>query len=121
MQDGSDLLPSLADRGVLLQEAEIDDETEDLFNASSQDVLAVNMFHCVTFTASTAQSVDDLVYYRFGFSLNEYPYSGVPPAIIPVAFKSLQEVVRAVGGQHIPILGANYAVITDFLGCLLST
>ena len=65
--------------------------------------------------------MDDLVYYRFGFSLNEYPYSGVPPAITPVAFKSFQEVVQAVGGQHMPISGANQEAITDFLGCLLST
>jgi hypothetical protein len=121
LQDGSDLLPSPADRGVLPQEAEITDETEDLFNASSEDVLAVNIFHCVTFTASAAESVDDLVYYRFGFSPNEYPYSGVPPAITPVAFKSFQEVVRAVGGQHMPISVANQEVIMDFLGCLLST
>ena len=71
--------PSPADWGVSLQEAKITDETEDLFNASLEDVLAVNIFHCVTFTASAAQSMDDLVYYRFGFSLNEYPYSGVPP------------------------------------------
>jgi hypothetical protein len=87
-----DQIPPPADWSVLLQEA------EDLFNALSEDVLAINIFHLVTFTTSAAQSVDDLVYYRFGFLLNEYPYFGVPPAITPVAFRSFQEVVWAVGG-----------------------
>lgn len=116
-------IPTPADRGVLPREAEIteDNETEDLFDASSKDVLAANMFHCVTFTTPRAQTVDDLIYYRFGFSLNEHPYSGVPPSITPVGFRSFEEVVRAVGGQHMQFSGTNKQVITDFLGCLLST
>jgi hypothetical protein len=94
------MLPTPADRDVLLQEDEIteDKESEDLFNASSKDVLAANVFHCVTFASSLAQRVDDLIYYIFGFSLNEHPYSGVPSAsaITPIIFRSFQEVVRAV-------------------------
>ena len=117
------VLPTPADRGVLPQRDEIieDEEREDLFDASSKDVLAANLFHCVTFASSLAQTVDDLVYYRFGFSLNEHPYSGVPSDITPVAFRTFQEVVRAVGGQHMQFSGTNERVITDFLGCLLST
>ena len=113
-----------ADRGVSPQE---DDEitedhgTEDLFDASSKDVLAANVFHCVVFSSSHAQSLDDLICYRFGFSLSEDPYSGVPPSVTPVKFKSWQEVIRAVGGQHLQFSGTNEAAITDFLGCLLST
>ena len=117
------MLPTPADRGVLPHEDEIteDNESEDLFEASSKDVLAANVFHCVTFAASLAQTVDDLVYYRFGFSLNEHPYAGVPPAITPVAFRSFQEAVRAVGGQHMQFSNTNEQAIMDFLGCLLST
>ena len=117
------MLPTPADRNVFPQEDEITEnkESEDLFDASSKDVLAVNAFHCVKFTSSLAQTVDDLVYYQFGFSLNDYPYSGVPSAITPVSFKSFQEVVRAVGGQHLQSSGTNNQEIMDFLGCLLST
>jgi hypothetical protein len=115
-------LPTPADRGVLPQEDKFAEniETEDLFDASSNDVLAVNAFHCVDFTSSRAQTVDDLLYYRFGFSLNEHPYSGAP-SIMTVEFKSWQEVVRAVGGQNMQFSGVNEKAIMDFLGCLLST
>ena len=76
-----------ADCCVLLPEDEIteDKEPEDLFDALLKDVLAANAFHCIAFASSLAQIVDDLIYYRFGFSLNEHPYSGVPPTITPVA------------------------------------
>jgi hypothetical protein len=119
------MLPTPADRDVLPWEDEIteDEESEDLFDASSKDVLAANVFHCVTFASSLAQMVDDLIYYRFGFSLNEHPYSGVSSAssITPVIFRSFQEVVWAVGGQHLQFSGTNEQAIMDFLGCLLST
>jgi len=117
------MFPTPADRDVLPQEDKIteDKEPEYLFEASSKDVLAANAFHCVTFTSSLAQTVDDLIYYRFGLSLNEHPYAGVPSAVTPVAFRSFQEVVRAVGGQHMQFLGTNEQVIKDFLGCLLSS
>jgi hypothetical protein len=117
------MLPTPADRNVLPREDEIteDKESEDLFDASSKDVLAANAFRCIKFTSSLAQTVDDLVYYRFGFSLNDYSYSGVPSAITPVSFKSFQEVVRAVGGQHLQSSGTNEQEIMDFLGCLLCT
>ena len=111
------VLATPADRDVLPQEDEItkDKEPEDLFEASLKDVLAANVFHRVTFTSLLAQTVDDLVYYRFGLSLNEHPYSGVPSTITPVAFRSFQEVVRAVGGQHMQFLGTNKQVITDLV------
>ena len=120
------VLPTPADRNVLLQDEIIEDEEpKDLFDASSKDVLAANAFHYVTFADSCAQTVDDLLNYRFGFSLNEHPYEGtpssIPPSITPCAFKSFQEVERAVGGQHMGLSGSNKQVIIDFLRCLLST
>jgi len=120
------VLPTPADRDVLLQDEIMEDEEpKDLFDASSKDVLAANAFHYVTFADSCAQTVDDLLNYRFGFSLNEHPYEGtpssIPPSITPCAFKSFQEVERAVGGQHMGLSGSNKQVIIDFLRCLLST
>ena len=115
--------PTSADCDALpLEDANKEDmETDNLFDASSKDVLAANMFHCVAFTNSGAQNVEDLIYYRFGFSLNERPYSGVPPSIISIPFSSWEEVTRAVGGQKMQSSGTNQHAISDFLGCLLST
>jgi len=115
--------PASADCDALpLEDANDDDmETDNLFDASSKDVLAANKFHCVAFTNSNAQTVEDLIYYRFGFSLNERPYSGVPPSIIPVPFSSWEELTCAVGGQKMQSLGTNQCAISDFLGSLLST
>jgi hypothetical protein len=117
-----DQLPP-ADRESLLIEAEDegDMETDDLYEASSQDVLAANAFHCVSFTSSRAQTVDDLVYYRFGFSLHEISYSGVPSSISPTPFRNWHEVVCAVGGQGMNVSDTNQRAITDFLGCILSS
>jgi len=120
--DPFDQLPP-ADREALPIEAEDEEdmETDDLYHASSQDVLAANAFHCVSFTSSLAQTVDDLVYYRFGFSLHEISYSGVPSSISPVLFRNWHEVVCAVGGQGMNVSGTNQRAITDFLGCILSS
>jgi len=96
-------------------------ETDDLFEASSQDVLAANAFHCVSFTSSDAQTVEDLIYYRFGFSLNEEPYSGVPTSTSLVPFRNWHEVVCAVGGRTLDSSGRNQTAITHFLGCLISS
>ncbi len=91
-----------------------------MFDALSEDVLAANMFHCITFTALLAQTMDDLINHRFGFSLYKHLYSAVPPSITSAGFKSFQEVVQTVSGQHIQLLGINEQVIMDFLGSLLS-
>ncbi len=120
--DPFDQLPP-ADREALPIEVEDEEdmETDDLYQASSQDVLAVNAFHCVSFTSSLAQTVEDLVYYRFGFSLHEISYSGVPSSISPTPFRNWHEVVCAVGGQGMNVSGTNQRAITDFLGCILSS
>ncbi len=64
--------------------------------------------------------MDDLINHRFGFSLYKHLYSAVPPSITSAGFKSFQEVVQTVSGQHIQLLGINEQVIMDFLGSLLS-
>ena len=88
---------------------------------SSKDVLAANTFQPVIFSASKAETVEDLIYYRYGFYLYEHPYSGVPASIQPVRFQNWQEVCHSVGGQQLTTSGANQKPITDFLGCLLAS
>ena len=96
-------------------------EADDLYDASSKDVLAANSFQLVIFSASKAETVEDLIYYRYGFDLHDHPYSGVPASIQQVTFRDWQEVCRSVGGQRLATSGANQKPITDFLGCLLAS
>lgn len=106
----------------LEDENEEDMGGDDLYQASSNDVLAANSFYSVSFTSSCAQTVEELIYYRFGFLLNEHPYSGVPPSICLDRFHNWHEVICAVGGdQTMSTSGTNWDAITDFLGCLLSS
>ena len=114
---------STVDRHAMPVETENESlmETENLFEASSQDVLAATAFQRVSFTSSHAPTVEDLIYYRFGFSLNEHPYSGLPDSISPVLFRSWEDVISSVGGQNLDSSGKNQPAIIDFLGCLLSS
>jgi len=61
-------------------------EADDLYGVLSKNVLAANTFQLVIFSASKAETVDDLIYYRYGLYLHEHPYSGIPALIQPVPF-----------------------------------
>jgi hypothetical protein len=65
-------------------------------------------------------TLDDLLYYRYGFSLSESPYSGIPASVKATRnLRSWTEVCRAVGGQHLessPVVDKN--AIQDFLSIL---
>jgi hypothetical protein len=71
------------------------------FDASKQDVLNAYSFVALNLEQPPITTLDDLLYYRYGFSLNEEPYNGIP-ASVDAKTRSLHswtQVCRAVGGQ----------------------
>ena len=52
--------------------------------------------------ADAVTTLRDILYYRYGFSLNESPYTSIPSSVTKVeTLRSWTEVCRAVGGQHL--------------------
>jgi hypothetical protein len=95
------------------------EEEMDLFEASKQDVIYVNPIAPVQEPPPETQFIEDLVYYRYGFTLSESPYE--PAQNVPVVLKHWSTVCCAVGGQRlISSAKENQEPIMDFLNTLLS-
>ena len=79
---------------------------------------ALNASHDLELTPITA--LDDLLYYRYGFSLNENPYTGIPSSYKAgtFTFRNWTEVCRSVGGQGLEKSALNGHPIEDFLSIL---
>ena len=99
-----------------------DDEVpEDPYEASRKDVLNAYSFVALDLEVMPVTTLDDLLYYRYGFSLRELPYTGVPSSITKATFRSWIEVCRSVGGQNFEEASesaANRDAIVDFLSIL---
>ena len=80
-----------------------DDNDEDPYESSRKDVLNAYSFGPLDLEEMPVTTLDDLLYYRYGYSLNESPYTGIPTSVAKVkgTFRSWTEVHRAVGGQHL--------------------
>jgi hypothetical protein len=100
--------------------ADEDDEDDSLYDASRQDVLNAYSFVALKLEEMPIITLDDLLYYRYEFSLNEVPYTGIPATIAAGIrpFRSWTEVCRAVGGQQLESSTVDRAAIQDFLSIL---
>jgi hypothetical protein len=98
-----------------------DEDDEDPYNASMQDVPSAYSFAALNLVQMPFTTLEDLLYYRFGFSLNESPYTGIPPSTKAEidTFRSWEEVCRAVGGQQLETSVVNGDAIRDFLSILV--
>lgn len=102
-------------------------ETNDsvsLSATSRANVISVNPIIPESQTAIPRHYIEDLVYYRYGYSLSEWPYHSIFSGwekIKPIAGSWLG-VCRAVGGQsHETMSEGNCAPIQDFLSILLES
>jgi hypothetical protein len=97
-----------------------DEGDEDSYDASRQDVLNAYLFVPLDLEPMPITTLDDLLYYRYGFSLNENPYTGIPSSCGAgtYRFRSWPEVCRAVGGQELQSSALNLQAIEDFLSIL---
>ena len=71
--------------------------------------------------ADAVTTLDDLLYYRYGFSLKESPYTGIPSSVTEAerhTIRSWTEVCRAVGGQRLESSAKHRNAIQDFLSIL---
>ena len=97
-----------------------DEDDEDPYDASRQDVLNAYSFAPLDPELMPVTTLDDLLYYRYGFSLNYKPYTGIPSSYKDekFSFRSWTEVCRAVGGQDLESSALNRGAIQDFLSIL---
>jgi hypothetical protein len=95
-------------------------DDEDPYVASREDVLNAYSFVPRDLELMPNTTLDDLLYYRYGFSLNEKPYTGIPSSYKAGTynFRSWPEVCRAVGGQELESSALNHRPIQDFLSIL---
>jgi hypothetical protein len=99
-----------------------DEDDEDRYDASEQHVLPA-LYVPLDLEEVPITKLDDLLYYRYGFSLNESPYTGIPELLKDVTrpFCSWLEVCRSVGGQHLKFSAVDPVAIEDFLSILAGT
>jgi hypothetical protein len=100
-----------------------DEEDEDPYDASRKDVLNAYSFGPLDLEQMPTTTLDDLLYYRYGFSLKELPYTGIPSSVTEDksrSFRSWTEVCRAVGGQQLEssVPKDDRIPIQDFLSIL---
>ena len=97
-----------------------DEDDEDIYEASKQDVLNAYSFVALDLELIPITNLDDLIYYRYGFLLNENPYTSIPSSLKAktYSFHSWTEVCCAVGGQQLESLALNCDAIEDFLSIL---
>ena len=95
-------------------------ETNNIFKMSVQDILTRNPITPVEEPPPEVQWLEDLVYYRYGFFLDEAPYES--PEGIKVFIKDSTSVCRSVGGQHLDLSSKkNLPPIKDFVNILANT
>ena len=70
-----------------------------------------------------SHSIEDLIYYRYGYCLNETPYQGPSPAFAsaPNHFKHWVALCNAVDGKGLSASEGGHAPITDFFVALLAS
>jgi len=102
---------------VVEPEVDHDTETDDMFKLSAQDILSRNPISAPHEPPPEVQFLEDLVYYRYGFHLDEEPYES--PNGIKVWIKGWTAVCRSVGGQHLDLSSKkNQSPISDFVNIL---
>ena len=111
--------PNLQSEGDFIDSDDEDDK--DPYEASRQDVLNAYSFVALDLEEMPIATLDDLLYYRYGFSLSELPYTGVPSSITKATFRSWTEVCRSVGGQKLEEHAVNRDAIIDFLSILAAS
>ena len=84
------------------------------------NVMAHPLGMTVTFEIQT-DTVEDYVYYHFGFHLDENPYTAVPSSAFNVKFSDWLQVLRSIGCHQLDSSLMHCQPIQEFLQCLLST
>ena len=97
-----------------------DEDDPSPYEASRQDVLNAYLFVPLDLEQMPITTLGDLLYYRYGFSLNEDPYTGIPASFKAKthAFRSWTEICHAVGGQQLNASADARVVIDHFLSIL---
>jgi hypothetical protein len=96
---------------------ELDD---DLLTLSRAVVLSVHPPDPTIIFGIQTDSLEDHVYYHFGFHLDEKTYTGVPSSASSAKFRDWLEVRRAIGCHQVNGSPSCQRPIQDFLECLLS-
>jgi hypothetical protein len=120
VEDGPEVDADNVEKSIVAEqplEADDDMQTQDIFKISVQDILTRNPIITAEEPPPEVQFLEDLVYYRYGFFLDEAPYESPKGIIITV--KDWSSVCRSVGGHHLDLSSKkNQSPITDFVNIL---
>jgi hypothetical protein len=99
-------------------------DEDDLYDASKQDVLNAYSFVALDLEEMPVTTLDDILYYRYGFSLSEHPYTGIPSSVTMDGTRPFRgkwkEICASVGGLPLEssAVTEDRAAIEDFLSIL---
>jgi hypothetical protein len=103
---------------MVVQDSELPDD--DLLTLSKAIVLSVHPPDPTVLFSIQTDCLEDHIYYRFGFRLDENPYTGVPSSAYSIEFSDWLEVRRSIGCQQVDSSLTYRQPIQDFLQILLS-
>lgn len=92
-----------------------------LLQVSKQDILHLNPISEVQEQFPAFQTIEDVLFYRYGYFIDEIPYQGVPITHenFKRTFKSFSTLCCAVGGQHLSVI--QQEPIIDFIDILIAS
>jgi hypothetical protein len=96
------------------------DFDDDIFALSREVVLSVHPPDPSILFAIQTDSIEEHIYYRFGFCLDENPYTGSSSSASGVKFRDWLEVRRSIGCHQLDGSQTYRQPIQDFLECLLA-
>jgi hypothetical protein len=96
------------------------DPDDDLLTLSRAIVLSVHPPDPTIVFGIQTDSLEEHMYYRFGFHLDENPYTDVPSSASSATFRDWLEVCRAIGCHGVDGSPSCQRSIQQFLECLLS-
>jgi hypothetical protein len=86
----SDCPPMLIDSEGDYNGSDVSEDNQDPYDTSRQDVINAYPFAALDLEQMPVTSLDDLLYYRYGFSLKESPYTGIPSSVCDDAKRSIR-------------------------------
>ena len=93
---------------------------DDLLTLSRAIVLSVHPPDSTIVFGIQMDSLEEHIYYRFGFHLDENPYTDVPSSASSATFRDWLEVRQAIGCHEVDGSPSCRRSLQDFLECLLS-
>ena len=114
----SSVLPSAAMHSQDLVNDDIVTDSAAILKLSQADFLSANPISATPERIAYDESVEDLIYHRYGYYLSQIPYEGLPEWVKvsrDVFRNNWEKTCRAIGGCGLSVVEGNHQPISDFL------